>query len=397
MSAAGGGARLPSICLLGLGNLPVLAPEYAHIGAGGAELQQMLLARALVRRGFPVSTIVYDLGQPDGACWDGIRALRSFRPQAGVPLLRFLHPRMSSVWRALVRANADICYVSCAGAFLGAAALYARIKRRKLIYRVASDSDCDPRTLLIRYRRDRLLYAYGLRRADLVLAQTPAQQGALERNFGVASRLAPPLMEPAAPARALSGRDVDVLWIGNLRALKRPERVLELAAALPRLRFHMVGGAMPGAEALFESTRARAQGLANVHFHGRLPQAAVAELLSRSRLLAGTSDTEGFPNTYLQAWAHGVPVVAFLDPERLIERHGLGSVVASLPAMQAAVTSLLADTAAWQAASERCRRYIERRLDEPALLGPYLQAFADLYAGSSAGSAHGRRVSSSQA
>ncbi len=42
------------VCFVGLGNLPVLAREYCERRAGGAELQQTLLARALARRGWPV-------------------------------------------------------------------------------------------------------------------------------------------------------------------------------------------------------------------------------------------------------------------------------------------------------------------------------------------------------
>ena len=62
----------PSVCFVGLTNLPVLAREYAHHGIGGMQVQQTLLARELTRRGFDVSMAVADLGQPDGARWDGI-------------------------------------------------------------------------------------------------------------------------------------------------------------------------------------------------------------------------------------------------------------------------------------------------------------------------------------
>lgn len=61
-----------SICFLGLRNLPLLAPEFETLGSGGAELQQTLLARALVGRGWTVSMAVMDLGQKEGTVWDGI-------------------------------------------------------------------------------------------------------------------------------------------------------------------------------------------------------------------------------------------------------------------------------------------------------------------------------------
>ena len=54
------------ICFVGLENLPVLAAEFEQRGVGGAQVQQTLLARALVRRGFPVSMVVGDYGQADG-------------------------------------------------------------------------------------------------------------------------------------------------------------------------------------------------------------------------------------------------------------------------------------------------------------------------------------------
>ena len=54
------------ICFVGLENLPVLAAEFEQGGIGGAQVQQTLLARALVRRGFPVSMVVGDRPSTDG-------------------------------------------------------------------------------------------------------------------------------------------------------------------------------------------------------------------------------------------------------------------------------------------------------------------------------------------
>src|ERR1700720_3462283 len=100
----------PSICFVGINNLPALTPEFPNRGVGGAELQQTLLAKALVRAGFEVSMVVADLGQPDGAEWHGIKTYKAYRPDAGLPLLRFIHPRWTQLWAAMKRADADIYY-----------------------------------------------------------------------------------------------------------------------------------------------------------------------------------------------------------------------------------------------------------------------------------------------
>jgi glycosyltransferase involved in cell wall biosynthesis len=172
-----------------------------------------------------------------------------------------------------------------------------------------------------------------------------------------------------------------VLWVGNIRALKRPELLLEAAGKLPLLQFHIIGGPMPGSESLYAAVRAQAAQLANVRFHGPVPYHEVGEFYERARVFVGTSEIEGFPNTYLQAWSRGTPVAAFLDPEQLIARNGMGRAVTSVSELCEAIATLNGDARAWEAASQRCREYMDNRFNLTRMTAPYVEALSDLMGG----------------
>jgi glycosyltransferase involved in cell wall biosynthesis len=375
----GAESRAPKICFVGLNNLRVLAPELSGGFAGGAELQQVLLARALVARGFDVSMVTLDLGQPDGASWGGIRVYKTFRWEVGVPILRFFHPRLSSVWRAMRRADADVYYFSCADVLLGVVAAFARYHGRRSIFRIACDADCHPDTLEIRLSRDKWFYRYGLARVDLVLAQTAHQRELMARHFGRDSRVIPSLVDVQPKRLPVTDRDIDVLWVAQLRPRKRPELLLELARRHPQLRFTMVGGHAEGTPpGWFESVRDAAASVPNVRFCGFVPINQMPGYFERARLLVNTSTTEGFSNTYLQAWAHGTPTIAFHDPDQLIARHGLGYAAKELEDMSHAIASLSEDDAAWTAVSERCIGYFDRHYAGARSVGLFVDAINEL-------------------
>jgi len=373
-AATAEGGTSPRICFVGLQNLPVLSPHYSDHGIGGEQVQQTLLARAFARRGFDVSMVVADYGQADAECIDDIALFKAYRLDGGLPGLRFVHPRITRLWGALERANADAYYVSIAGPHLGIAALFTKLRHRRLVFRIASDADCDPRRLLIRQARNRWLYGFGLRRADVILAQTPQQARALQTHYDVPSRIASMLVERAGPWRDFAERDISVLWVGNLLPLKRPQLALALAHRLPHLQVHMVGGPQPGHERLYEDVAAEAATLPNVHFHGRLPYRATTELFDRARVVVNTSETEGFPNVYLQAWQRGTPVVTFIDPNDVVERFGLGASVDDFETLAAQASWLAQSEADWIAAGVRCRRYMDEHHGEDAVLAPYLRS-----------------------
>lgn len=114
---------------------------------------------------------------------------------------------------------------------------------------------------------------------------------------------APPA-PPRAEARRLLGIEPDahvVSSVGRLIAIKRPDRLLDVAGRLPDVTF-LVAGEGP----LLEKTRAAAP--SNVRFLGWRADVGVVHAAADVALL--TSDNEGMPVTLIEAALCGTPAVS---------------------------------------------------------------------------------------
>src|SRR5258705_13103541 len=94
-------SRKPHVCFVAPFAWPVFSGDRKIKLVGGAEVQQSILMRLLQRNGYRVSLVCLDFGQPQGAVVDGVKVYKTYRYKAGIPLLRFIHPRLTSVWQAL--------------------------------------------------------------------------------------------------------------------------------------------------------------------------------------------------------------------------------------------------------------------------------------------------------
>lgn len=351
------------VCL----HAPYLYPLFSR-GAieftGGAEVQQALLARGLARRGFEVSAVTCDYGQPPDLSVDGVRLLRSYPPRGGIPVLRFFHPRLSRALRALVKAGAEVYYARGLGVPAGEAFEAARWRRAAFVLGTAHDLDVRRDLPLQRSLRDRIWARRTLRAADAIVAQTEVQRGLYATEFGRESEVIPNLVE--APDRATDpggAGAVAVVWLATYKRSKRPEWFLELARRLPERRFIMCGvlPVPPDTDAAWEDARAAARACPNLELSGFVEHERLGGLFAQAALFVHTSPAEGFPNTLLEAWAHGLPCIAAVDPDGVIRREGLGEVVSSIEALEDAVRRWLADPALRRAAGERARAYVLAR------------------------------------
>ena len=369
---------LPHICFVAPHAWPILSGNRDTAFVGGAEVQQCHLARGLAARGFQVSMLCLDYGQPKLAEIDGISVHRLSKLHAGMPVIRFLHPRLTALWRGMHKTDADIYYQRGADMLTGVVAAFCRRHGKKLIFAGAHDTDFAPGKQLISYSRDKWLFVYGLVRANAIIVQHQTQKRLCWENY----RRDATLIRSCYPATVARVDPIgNILWVATIRKFKGPERLLELAKSLPEYSFTMIGG--PGgsdaeSQRYYESIRSQAEAQSNITFLGFVHPADIEPHFDGARIFVNTSDSEGFPNTFLQAWARAMPTVSLFDPESMEDGQPVCSTAQDMGGLIEVVRALNNDDALWRETGERCRRYYLRQHALDSVLDAYGRVFLNL-------------------
>jgi glycosyltransferase involved in cell wall biosynthesis len=296
--------------------------DRSHGRAGGAERQMTLLARALAERGHRVAHVVYPPRDPVSLPYPLTLVHRE--PYAGDrgPAGSILEAR--SIWRALRAANADVVVCRTASPLVAAAAAFCKLHRRAFIFSSSNISDFTLEKMSS--RRNRLLYRTGIRLADVAVVQSQDQVVLAHDAFPRLRVVRIPSFAEPAPAMTDGSPEPDAfLWFGRCVAQKQPMSYVALARALPQARFVMVPVPEAASSRELDELRAAARDVTNLTLLDPRPHAKMMELISSAVAVVNTSVLEGMPNTFLEAWARGTPVLTLeFDPDEVVARNGLG-------------------------------------------------------------------------
>jgi len=142
----------------------------------------------------------------------------------------------------------------------------------------------------------------------------------------------------------------------------------------------MAGGEMKGHSDLYKVISRRAAGLTNTDFLGFVPYSETPNLFKKALALVCTSEAEGFPNVFLQAWSTGTPVVATVDPDGIMSKYRLGYHCSSRLDMAQALDNVAADEALREQIGRRGREYVLQNHSEDRVINrvdEYLREVAD--------------------
>jgi glycosyltransferase involved in cell wall biosynthesis len=367
------------VCFVAPNLYPVLARRADIPVVGGAEVQQNFIARSLQKCGFEVVAVCEDFGQPNALTIDGIQVIKTFRANEGTKGVRAVHPRMTKLWRALKQANADVYYVRCAAMTMGLVAAFCRLNGRKCVFAGASDLDFQPGQELIRAPWYRWMFRWGLTRADAIVAQNPNQVDSVRKHYGREAQLVRSMFVPEVLPSALSPAR-EVVWCGVLREAKRVEVFVELARRLPSLNFRIIGGPDGSAysQAKAQTLQSLSAQLPNLSYAGFLPYEAADTLISQAWALCNTSASEGFPNTFLQAWSRGIPTLSFVDVGATLGGARVGRVCNDVDAMELVLREWQTNADIWSMASQRSSQYFQAAHSEQAVIRAYTELLSRL-------------------
>lgn len=361
------------ICFLSLPSYPTLTNQ--NMGyAGGAEVEQVHLGKELHSRGYTVCFVTYAYGDKSIKSADGIEIIQTYpRELAGkISVLE----KYVSVFSALKSANADL-YFHESGA-VGVLPFFRLFTAAKVAYRVPSDT-----VVLLESLSGRLSvpssFAHRLefQRSDAVFVQNCFQKEMLMQRFSVNSFLIKNGL-PLPVSSQQKPKPPVVLWVGSISEIKRPQLFLDLAKSLPYARFEMIGGRGSPPE-LYDEIAVAASKLPNMKFHGFIPYNQVIDFFKNASIFVNTSRMEGFPNTFIQAWANFVPIVSIaIDPDNVIRENRLGFVSGDFDQLVSNVGMLLRDDSLRATYAQNSRSYVEREHDIKRVAESYIKAFEGL-------------------
>lgn len=308
-----------SVCFLSLSSYGYFTND-SEIAGGGAQRQLYLVSTELADE-LDVHMIVGDFGQPQTEVREGVTLHRAYHPERESGARSQIR-KLAKLGNAMRRADTDI-YVHRGGA-KKAAITYAltRLLGKRWVYNLASDNNIwvHPNRLSPPMRH---LFDHALKNSHAIIAQTPFQQEELREEHGVDSTVVPNGYPRAETYKQFSDREF-FLWVGRInQSNKRPHLFLDIAEALPESQFVLIG--LSDGEPEYETRiKQRAADLDNVRFTGPVDPDEIHTYYRDAIALVNTSNVEGFPNTFLEAWRYGTPVVSLsVDPNRFIDiEHG---------------------------------------------------------------------------
>jgi glycosyltransferase involved in cell wall biosynthesis len=368
--------RLP---LLGNGQIPLIMKvaflndriySYASSDAsaiGGNERQQWLLARALASSGWRVCIGIRDKLQT-GECWtnEGIEFYGIMRRHYLLDWYRFLSSTRPDwlYWRGPFHLLGPVFQMA---QFLGVHTIFA----------AAFDTDVQPRAALTRRQRWWPLYAWGLSKAERLFVQHAGQLEELPSRWRSKALVVRSIADTQGNFMPHSRREPYVAWIGMLRQPKRPDLLIEMAKLTPEIKYIVCGGATGHRSPAGYSQKIidRLGDLRNIEFRGQVAPQEAERVIAEAAALLCTSDQEGFPNTFVQAWSYGTPVVTLkIDPDSIIKRLNLGTVTGTVGVAVEPLRRLLSSPQARQDMAIRAREYVASQHSEEIVVKAFEQA-----------------------
>lgn len=357
----------PHVCFVSTNLYGYLKPE-EKIPAGGAQRQQYKIAKCFVENGYQVSVITGEYDSIYREQIEGITIIKALPPESNTLTAPI---KAMKLFSAMYRIAPDVFYTRGSPFLCILVAIYCNIRGVPFIYAISNDNhiSIDEQNLYDK------VYLRAIASADKIIAQTKHQENILRNKINVDPTVVTNMYEIPPDETVVPGDSRKfILWVGKLdEQQKKPHRILEVAQELPDVGFVLAGP--PGTDESYnQSIKKTSETLDNVTFKGFVSPDNIHELFKNAIALVNTSDYEGFPNTYLEAWRMGTPVIALHhSPDGVIEHQKLGRRSGSMKNLKKDIRTISKQKIIFNCVSDNCRKYVKNNHSVQVVFDRYLE------------------------
>lgn len=368
---------------VGYMKIGVTLSEYYKNKQGGAEIQISLLINFFLRNGHDVFYICQgdkNIIKPKVE-ENGLRLYQIKNPLRGYRFLLKLNKK--KIYNILDREKPDIIYQRGNFNYWDLITRYGRLKGVPIVSGLSNERHCKkikPRFgiyFLQDFLREKMKVKY-YNNSTLIISQTEYQKRMMKKEFGLNS-IVIPNGHPVPDGPFKKKMPSCAIWVANIKPIKRPEMFIEITKQLDGLgyRFIMIG--RPNKGKYQEKINSFINEVKDLEYLGELPLKETNEYISTSHVLVNTSKSEGFSNTFIQAWLRETPVVTLSsDPDGIIGREGLGRKSGNMEKCIIDVEDLLKDQEMVEKIGSKGRKYAVDNFDIENIGMIYLEKFEEL-------------------
>lgn len=306
------------VCFFSPASYPFFIKE-SKINHGGAELQMFLLAEYISKqKKHKTCFFIGNYGKkPKHKDINLISTIKNIQKENFFSKifngLRYL--------LQLIKEKPDIIFCTNANAFVGINSFYAKIFKKKSIFRTSHQIDVD-KTYIKQNGLSGKIYKYGLKNAHIVVTQNESHKKLLKKNHNIDAKV----LKNAFIIKKITKKNSNyVFWVGRFEKWKQPELFLKIAKHFPNNKFVMVCPYTKSRKKEWEVLKQKVSVISNLQLIEKIAFNKIQTFFNNASLFINTSEYEGFPNTFLQAAQGKTPIISLnVNPDDFITKYNCG-------------------------------------------------------------------------
>jgi len=350
---------------------------------GGAEIQSANLIEHFIKNGHKIIYLSYGSKnnlEPE-YFEKNFSIYRIKKPYMGIKTFEYLNKK--HIYKILDKERPDIIYQRGDFHFADIISVYGKIRETPVISGISMERHVHPEKIelnkmILISLVNRILKKRYFKYSTRIISQTKEQKKKLKINLGYESEIFPNA-HPIPKGPFAKNNPPKIIWVANIKPIKKPEMFIDLAKRFQnkKIDFIMIGRSDKGKYQ--NKINNLILDIPNLIYKGELSLEETNKEISSSYLLINTSESEGFSNTFIQAWMRETPVISMnSDPGGIITSNRIGFITPDIDELFKKVKYLIENPNEGLNMGKLARRISIQKFSIEKIGDQYLELFESL-------------------